>query len=979
MKSISFLNAPIVIALGVVAQNAQLTAVPADSSPQYQVVERGPNHAVWQRVEVETNEVGEVLTTTNSYVELQTGKHYLENGQWQESSTEIQITPEGATAQRGPHKVTFLSNINAAGAIDLLTPDGKHLRSHILGIAYLDSATGQSVLIAELKDSTGAVLPSKDKVIYADAFTDFRADVIYTYSKAGLEQDIVLRQQPPSPAEFGLNPATTHLQVLTEFLDTPEPAKEQRVDPATGMIDQRLDFGKIKMPKGKAFAIGQETKPVSVVKQWTQLDGRTFLIEEVKFSNIEAELQKLPPPGTAKLTPPKDSILHRVASHRLLPARKIAKASKARMEIASMSPRDTGYVLDYVAVTSDTNFTFKGDTTYYVSGTFNLSGTNTIEGGAVIKYTNHPTAKISIGSSDQLACKTDRYRPAILTSKDDNSVGEAITGSTGNPTNYNGGTYLSGGSSPTYKYLRFAYAGTGIFGLPDNGVSHCQFVSCGVGIQSADADIVLHNVLFSGCGTAVGSTYGGNQVRGEHITADQLNTFFSGSPSAGSVTNSLFTAVTSLGVTLYNSATNSSGSGIYQSIGAGNYYLANGSPYRNYGTTSIDTNTLAALRKKTTYPPLLLTNTVSWNTTLAPQAQRDTDALDLGYHYDPLDYVTDIFTVTNATLTLTNGVAVASYNNTGIWIQDNAAIVSVGSPLAPNYFVRYQSAQEQAVALDGSSPSSAIAVNPFHYGSVGPNGTFRFSKFLGPANSGYHLYHIQGTWNYNNLIVQDCEFWNGQNSFRGPSNPTANSVGVKNSLFNRSSITSLGALSSNGALSFSNNLVYGTSVMLRQPTGAVWQGHDNAFDVCTISTSSLLTNSHNAYINCTAQFSGSLGGDVVLTNFTYATGPLGDYYQVSTNLVDAGSQTAPSSGLFHYTTATDQTKETTTQADIGFHYVALDANGQPNDGDSDGVPDYIEDANGNGSLDSGETKPDSASDRGFKVQITRPRNNSILP
>ena len=41
--------------------------------------------------------------------------------------------------------------------------------------------------------------------------------------------------------------------------------------------------------------------------------------------------------------------------------------------------------------------------------------------------------------------------------------------------------------------------------------------------------------------------------------------------------------------------------------------------------------------------------------------------------------------------------------------------------------------------------------------------------------------------------------------------------------------------------------------------------------------------------------------------------------------------------------------------DIGFHYVATDANGNPLDTNGDGIPDYIKDANGNGSVDNGET------------------------
>jgi len=48
-------------------------------------------------------------------------------------------------------------------------------------------------------------------------------------------------------------------------------------------------------------------------------------------------------------------------------------------------------------------------------------------------------------------------------------------------------------------------------------------------------------------------------------------------------------------------------------------------------------------------------------------------------------------------------------------------------------------------------------------------------------------------------------------------------------------------------------------------------------------------------------------------------------------------------------------------------------------GYSDDLPDYWEDVNGNGSLDSGETKPNDAADRGLRVFITRPKSGSTIP
>src|SRR5262245_12719162 len=126
---------------------------------------------------------------------------------------------------RRPSRTTpghFRGQPQNRGAIDLLTPDGKRFRSHIIGLAYMDAASGRSTMFAEIKDCNGAVLPP-NQVWYQDAFEgDCVADVRMTYTKSGFEQDVILRDAPPSPAAYGLDPATTRLEVWTEFIEAPE-------------------------------------------------------------------------------------------------------------------------------------------------------------------------------------------------------------------------------------------------------------------------------------------------------------------------------------------------------------------------------------------------------------------------------------------------------------------------------------------------------------------------------------------------------------------------------------------------------------------------------------------------------------------------------------------------------------------------------------------------------------------------------------
>ena len=128
-----------------------LAALPhtAPAAPEPQIVERGPHHRVWERTVTETQPDGTTAERISSYTELATGLHYKnERGEWVDSKEEIEIFQGAAAARQGPHQVIFAANLNSPGAIDLLTPDQKRFRSHVLGLAYTDYASGKSVMFA---------------------------------------------------------------------------------------------------------------------------------------------------------------------------------------------------------------------------------------------------------------------------------------------------------------------------------------------------------------------------------------------------------------------------------------------------------------------------------------------------------------------------------------------------------------------------------------------------------------------------------------------------------------------------------------------------------------------------------------------------------------------------------------------------------------------------------------------------------------
>lgn len=95
--------------------------------------------------------------------------------------------------------------------------------------------------------------------------------------------------------------------------------------------------------------------------------------------------------------------------------------------------------------------------------------------------------------------------------------------------------------------------------------------------------------------------------------------------------------------------------------------------------------------------------------------------------------------------------------------------------------------------------------------------------------------------------------------------------------------------------------------------------------------------------------------DVIVTNFNWQTSWFGRFYlPTNSPLINAGSTTADKFGLYQFTTQTNQVKETNSIVDIGYHYVATDAYGNPLDANGDGIPDYLEDSNGDGIFDTGD-------------------------
>jgi hypothetical protein len=542
------------------------------------------------------------------------------------SKEEIDVLPQGgAAATQGQHQAYFPGDIYQ-GQIELVTPDGQQLYSRPMGLSYDDGTN--TVLIAGLKDSVGQLVNS-NQVIYTNAFTDFAADLVYTYRKGGFEQDVVFRQQPPVPEAYGLSSQIARLQLLTEFFNPPKPTQTAAPVSPDGLQDTTLNFGTTIMGRGKAFSVFNDSLAVRrkaetpVYKSWQQVNGRTFLVEELPYKKLASSLQSLPVPASASTADgSSDLALHKVSASRLLTrGRLVQKTGTNAVQLAKLDlKREKGVVLDYVEVNSDqTNYTFQGDMTYLVDGEFNSAGITTFEGGTVIKADDN--GEIDIDAGGTIVCQTAPYHPAIFTSINDDSVGEsgADTGDpayTGSPNYMDVYTILNlNGSNFVLHDMRFSYMNTAIISTGgDIDMWDCQFANIWNCILGLYVDVNLHNVLINEVAGdyPIYIMYSGN-FTAENVTSDGYD---NGDNSLVHVddpgtqlvalTNCLVTS--GQYVSVNGRAFVYSSSPIYQAAGGGNYYLTNGSPYRNYGTANINPWLRAELAAKTTYPPIIFSN-----------------------------------------------------------------------------------------------------------------------------------------------------------------------------------------------------------------------------------------------------------------------------------------------------------------------------------------------------------------------------------
>ena len=977
------------------ARSAELLPRSSTSGPAA-IIDRGPHHAVhaWETEHQWPD--GSMTTMPHRVTEMASGMHYLKDGQWTLSKEIIEIFQDGAIARQGQHQVIFAPNINSEGAIDLLASDGVRFRSHILGLAYLDTVSGQSVLIATLKDSIGEVIGNQ--VIYRDAFNaPIHADVRYTYTRAGFEQDVILHEAPPSSEQYGISEDFARLEIWTEFLNPPSPSAQAQAlrvesDPQLrqaklipDFFDETLNFGAMEIGSGRAFTLegsSADNSAIIVGKSWIQSEGRTFLIEGIELKELApllGTIRRASAParqGKAPFNPLRSGPLQAGRSFPDAPGPK----AKRPLLLADRGVSGPAVVLDYQTLNSSlTNYVFEADETYLISAAVNLYGTNNvIEGGTVIKFEAAAGATIDVKGA--VRTDTDMYRPAVLTARDDDSIGEGISSSSLT------GVYASialnldystSSKLATLDNLRILHAGTALRFNGGNGheVRNIQIGNSGTAVQAnSSARYAMRNALGWNLTNALTGSSGCIGVW-EHTTLDAVDKLRT--TVTARLTNCLLTAVADTsGISGLSNLVLASSSGIYSSVGGGNYYLPIGSTNRDRGTTNINPALRDSLKSRTTFAPTVLTN-ITTNTSLASHITLDKTVPDLGYHYAPLDYFSGGITISsNMTLAFTNGASVGIDFATNSWGFDlrNAKFSSIGGPSNFNYLVRAHNVQETS---GGNPGSRAIFYDSGGFAQRDSELRLRFTEVSQMVSDGYFLY--TGI-RFRTIEISHSRIYNPSFVLDTSGNGTL-LCGLTNSLWERGGIQ-LGAGPPSGTnviAHLRNNLIRNVGAWHFFCGSNSWTVRDNLFDSTAVTNNgSYVENSTNAHYSTYFGLTAGVG-NIFLGSLSYQTNQWGKYYQpTGSSLIDAGSRSAQSAGLYHFTTTTNQSKEATSMVDIGLHYVALTSGGQPQDGDADGLPDYYEDSNGNGSADSGETDW-TVFTPVFEIFFTHPAPFSILP
>ena len=923
-------------------------------------LESGPDHVLW-RVTNQVKTAQGVISVPSQFVQLESGLNRWDanTASWVATDPTIELFQDGAIVRNLQYSVIFSPNLANPGAVDIQLADGQRLRGQIMGIAY--TFGGQSVLAAQVRDCVGEV--RGNEILFRSAFTDIDADVKFIVYRGSLSQHLILKERLPHPSIFGLN-EDAHVEVMTEWTDLPPVAKESRtLEPAAGgqraLTHERINLGAMEFIGGHAFDV-EGTASVPVASSLESIENRNFLLEKIPWRKLSPENDKLPAPQAANIQRPVNPLI-RAQAGRALPAKRTVKRTIKPVQMAQAAfAYSKALVWDWELVSSVNKQIWRPDTTYYISGSVTVK-TNEFWGNTVIKFAPTNAARLTV--TGPITTYADMYRPITLTARDDHTLGAAIGTNTVSGYYADVALYLDSYTSGiTYDLenfrVRHASAGISFYTGDSHSLAHGSIVKCGRALLTYYCVANFRNLVVHDCGKVVDSSINTTN-RFENATLWKSTNAWTSTNGIFCVTNSVLAELTYSGTLPFYGGdynyTYASGSDVFATVGAGSVYLKPGSSPIGAATTNITPSLLTALRQRTTAAPMILSNRVSLDTVLTRFVQRDTDALDCGAHLPPIDYCVFGVGVSNATLLITNGVAIATFGTVGIYLENGGKLISAGTPLSLNRFFPYYAVQEQPTNWLGAGPNSAITVYTY-WDAVPPSMDFRWTAFDTFDSSAYHLYSDYGINSLTNCVVRDCQFRSGQIYLF--ENDTG-SCTFTNNLFEYNTWYVFDPK----YLRFHNNIFVAANGFLSQTlSNQNWSFTDNLLDTSpVVNFSPGMIHDYNGLYNSADFYSNynTNAHEKILSSLSYQTGGLARYYlPTNSTLLNAGSTTnAALVGLYGFTTLTNNIAELTNPLDISWHLPALDGYGMLLDSDGDGIPDIFEDRNGNGVYDSslGET------------------------
>lgn len=964
------------------------------------VTERGAHHRVEQWVERIIGEDGATNDVTHSYTVLANGMNYLDGGEWKETVAEFVPVKAGWLAGRGPHQVFVSDDLFVAGAVTVVSPEGATWKSTPMTLALRDRASGQVWVLGESRATRGELVAA-NTVLFRDAFAGdagLRADVRVVTSSGGVECDVIVRSGVPSREALGEAGKAAELVVLTEIFE-PGGAKANPVDRG-GRSDDVVRLGALTMDQGQAFGTdlpGEPARSVPVFKRVYQDEpsGRVFLEEATPLDSLAPLLEALP---EAKLPAPSEARWQNTAGNSVLPARRAGLSPAAafprradgRFEVAA---NDTdirtfaavdatpGVVLDWSYLNSASNVILRGDTTYYITGAVTLSGTVRVEGGAVVKFAGGGAAGLTLATGTTLDWLAELYRPVFLTARDDNSIGETVSGSSGNPSGYYANPALSVPAAVLVNPLNHVRVRHANLGIRVNGttsqsdyavVQNAQWVKCNQALTFDNSPNSLKpaklqnalvsdtEVLFAACAKV--------HLQAAFVTSDSVTSLWA-NPSGSTLTlaASILNNVGATNGTIFVNdcwATNTAGSNVFATSAAGAHYLGAASPIRAVKSLSsfVSLAELAADGDLSANAPPLLSAVNGVTVLVATQTEA---TQTIGYHYPRLDCLASNVTV-SAPLILTNRAVVGLAGSKAFQLNAGARIIAGGQPTQPVRFVRVSLVQEGTNDLTGSSFKVFEATTA----TPSPTVAARFTEFLLPSDPVGRRVLLSDSANaVFSFSLRDCRVTGGTLTFSPPTPSVSQSVTLFNNVFEGAGLYFYRYYDNDLTVSFRHNLVrYGDCWASYYPQtyqNPYWTFKDNLFEGVNLlnTAGSYLLGSHNGYTGATATFGGTLLGlkpsDLLNPALGWQSGPDGRFYypaKTTTSgslgqLVDTGSQTVTAAGLFHFATQATAIREGlensgqggANQVNIGFHYPV-----GVGDADGDTLYDWEEDPDSDG-------------------------------